>query len=211
MRDGALSINFYLYNLLADERQRGSHEIVQSRDEALTSLSIPRLQNLNLSGCLVLTHQGLENIGRWNQLSDLDLSFIPVTDVGAANLERMDSLRHLSLRCARITRTGLASLRNLSLTSLKLNVNYFSGEDVEIITTLTRLKHLSLAAIPNISRAFPHLARLRQLESLVLNDCTGRISQNDLASINHVTEIEIEECDVESAFIIGAYGVIAPR
>jgi hypothetical protein len=32
MRDGELSINFYLYNLMADERQRGSHEIVQSRD-----------------------------------------------------------------------------------------------------------------------------------------------------------------------------------
>ena len=31
MRDGALSINFYLYNLMSDECQRGSHEIVQSR------------------------------------------------------------------------------------------------------------------------------------------------------------------------------------
>jgi len=30
MRDGAFSINFYLYNLMADERQRGS-QIVQSR------------------------------------------------------------------------------------------------------------------------------------------------------------------------------------
>jgi hypothetical protein len=32
MRNGALSINFYLSNLMADERQRGSHEIVQSRE-----------------------------------------------------------------------------------------------------------------------------------------------------------------------------------
>lgn len=31
MRDGALSINFYFCNLMTDERQRGSHEIVQSR------------------------------------------------------------------------------------------------------------------------------------------------------------------------------------
>ena len=30
MRDMALSINFYLYNLMTDERQRESHEIVQS-------------------------------------------------------------------------------------------------------------------------------------------------------------------------------------
>ena len=30
MRYWPLSINFYLYNLMADERQRGSHEIVQS-------------------------------------------------------------------------------------------------------------------------------------------------------------------------------------
>jgi hypothetical protein len=35
MRDVALSINFYLYNLTADERQRGSHEIVQSREKIL--------------------------------------------------------------------------------------------------------------------------------------------------------------------------------
>ena len=35
MSDGELSINFYLYNLLADERQRGSHEIVQSRGDML--------------------------------------------------------------------------------------------------------------------------------------------------------------------------------
>jgi hypothetical protein len=34
MRDVALSINFYLYNLTADERQRGSHEIVQSRENS---------------------------------------------------------------------------------------------------------------------------------------------------------------------------------
>ena len=32
MNDGGLSINFYFCNLMADERQRGSHEIVQSRD-----------------------------------------------------------------------------------------------------------------------------------------------------------------------------------
>jgi hypothetical protein len=31
MRDMALSINFYLYDLMTDERQRGSYEIVQSR------------------------------------------------------------------------------------------------------------------------------------------------------------------------------------
>ena len=31
MNDGKLSINFYFCNLMADERQRGSHEIVQSR------------------------------------------------------------------------------------------------------------------------------------------------------------------------------------
>jgi len=33
MRYWPLSINFYLYNLMADERQRGSHEIVQSPDK----------------------------------------------------------------------------------------------------------------------------------------------------------------------------------
>jgi hypothetical protein len=31
MNDWGLSINFYFCNLMADERQRGSHEIVQSR------------------------------------------------------------------------------------------------------------------------------------------------------------------------------------
>ncbi|MDE3046659.1 MAG: hypothetical protein KGJ02_08495 [Verrucomicrobiota bacterium] len=31
MNDGELSINLYFYNLVTDERQRGSHEIVQSR------------------------------------------------------------------------------------------------------------------------------------------------------------------------------------
>ena len=35
MRDVALSINFYLYNLMTDERQRESHEIVQSPDYTL--------------------------------------------------------------------------------------------------------------------------------------------------------------------------------
>jgi hypothetical protein len=39
MRDVALSINFYLYNLTADERQRGSHEIVQSRDSHISLFS----------------------------------------------------------------------------------------------------------------------------------------------------------------------------
>jgi hypothetical protein len=32
MDDRSLSINFYFCDLMADERQRGSHEIVQSRD-----------------------------------------------------------------------------------------------------------------------------------------------------------------------------------
>ena len=31
MRDVALSINLYFCNLMADERQRGGHKIVQSR------------------------------------------------------------------------------------------------------------------------------------------------------------------------------------
>jgi hypothetical protein len=35
MRDMALSINLYLYNLMADERQRGGHEIVQSPEPSL--------------------------------------------------------------------------------------------------------------------------------------------------------------------------------
>ena len=33
MCDMALSINLYLYNLMADERQRGRHEIVQSPED----------------------------------------------------------------------------------------------------------------------------------------------------------------------------------
>jgi hypothetical protein len=36
MRNGVLPINFYLYNFVSDERQRGSHEIVQSRGDDLT-------------------------------------------------------------------------------------------------------------------------------------------------------------------------------
>jgi len=38
MRDVALSINFYLYNLMTDERQRESHEIVQSPDNVIQNL-----------------------------------------------------------------------------------------------------------------------------------------------------------------------------
>jgi hypothetical protein len=34
MEHGKLSINLYFYNLMTDERQRGSYEIVQSRDSA---------------------------------------------------------------------------------------------------------------------------------------------------------------------------------
>ena len=34
MRNGTLPINSYFYNLMADERRRGGHEIVQSRDRS---------------------------------------------------------------------------------------------------------------------------------------------------------------------------------
>jgi len=34
---GKLSINLYFYNLMTDERQRGSHEIVQSREQGFLS------------------------------------------------------------------------------------------------------------------------------------------------------------------------------
>ena len=126
-------------------------------DEAVINIShLMSLEALSLDGCRCITDRALMALANLYDLRKLDLSQCDlISDEGIEHLQDLEHLEELSLGwCRQLTDTGLGHLTN------------HSGR-------ATTMRVLRLARCPISDRGVRYLGRLRALEELDLNGCTG--------------------------------------
>ncbi|XP_072234204.1 uncharacterized protein [Leuresthes tenuis] len=147
--------------------------IKQTKVKDVTALAeMSSLQTLNLDGTGV-TEASLESLGAHPALSSLSLGGIPVLD-GNHTLQIISGLKltHLTLPGRHtVTDSGLAFLSRLSLLSELDLTDYtqVTDEGVGRLSTMTRLKNLSLSNTQVTDAGLPSLRGLQELQELCLD------------------------------------------
>ncbi|KAH8612104.1 hypothetical protein ERJ75_000928400 [Trypanosoma vivax] len=175
------------------------------------------LEMLNLNGCTGIV-RGLHELCGLTTLQELYLRQMSVDDAFLRDLTCHERLRRLSLNsCTRITDVSpLARMRSLEM----LNLNDCTGivRGLHVLCGLTTLQELCLANV-NVDDAFVRdltcherlrrlslnsctritdvspLARMRSLEMLNLNDCTGIVrGLHELCGLTTLQELYLPRC-----------------
>lgn len=179
----------------------------------------PNLEILDLSGCDLLTNEGLAHVPQLQNLKALNLAECEeITNAGLAPLSGLQNLKHLNLTdCERITNVGLAHFAEFpSLTRLNLSgCSNISNSGVAHLSGCPGLEHLSLSGcwkITNVGLAHlehlllnslnlsrcekitnaglaAHLSKLQSLEYLNLSGC-WKITDAGLPSLNPLQNLK---------------------
>ena len=118
---------------------------------ALSQLSLPRLEFLNLGRNENITDEGVVHLVRLKSLRRLSLTRCPkITDQGVAHLVKMSSLKSLRLSaCQKITDRGL-----------------------ELLSGMDNLERLDLQGCNGITdRGILHLAEMNSLKNVMFGGC----------------------------------------
>jgi hypothetical protein len=144
----------------------------------------PKLEYLNLKGCLALTDAAVTQISlHCPSLTHLDLEHCKITNNAAATLAQypLPRLTYLSFAlCVKLEDSGIAEMvkiRRFSLTTIKLNgCNMLSDVGLEtLVAGMPSLTELHLASIYRISNVSVSqaLAKLPNLSVLDIRNCKG--------------------------------------
>ncbi|KAH8612083.1 hypothetical protein ERJ75_000928500 [Trypanosoma vivax] len=182
------------------------------------------LEMLDLNGCTGIV-RGLHVLCGLTTLQELCLAEVPVNDALLRDLTCHERLRELSLNsCTRITDVSpLARMRSLEMLDLNdctgivrglhelcglttlqelclANVNV-DNAFLRDLTCHERLRRLSLNSCTRITDVSP-LARMRSLEMLNLNDCTGIVrGLHELCGLTTLQELCLWQLCVDDAFL----------
>lgn len=117
-----------------------------------------------------VTAEGLVHLQELQNLRELWLDFIPITDAGVVHLKKLTKLRVLRFFEAKITDVGMQSLRDmLDLEDLQLGHSPITDESMPIIGKMTKLKTLDLRTRVT-DEGLVHLRGLTDLNWLALSE-----------------------------------------
>jgi len=150
-------------------------------DEALVHIShLSSIRALSLDGCRCLTDISLENISNLNHLQKLELSQCDlISDNGLAHINGLNQIEELSLGwCRAITDQGL---------------NILASQPLRAET----LRALCLARCSITGDGIKYLGKLKALEELDINGCSG-VNSSDfsetLLQLNRLTVLDVSYC-----------------
>ncbi|GBP94593.1 hypothetical protein EVAR_9478_1 [Eumeta japonica] len=156
----------------------GLQDCQRLTDEALrhAAAGLPRLRSVNLSFCVAVSDAGLRHLARLPQLEDVNLRACDgVSDAGVAQLAEAGRLRALDVSfCDKVGDEalcgGLGALRSLSLSACRV-----TDEGLERVARLRQLETLNIGQCSRVTdRGLRALGdALLQLRAIDLYGCTG--------------------------------------
>eukprot|EP00549_Striatella_unipunctata_P025505 CAMPEP_0118719786 /NCGR_PEP_ID=MMETSP0800-20121206/29712_1 /TAXON_ID=210618 ORGANISM="Striatella unipunctata, Strain CCMP2910" /NCGR_SAMPLE_ID=MMETSP0800 /ASSEMBLY_ACC=CAM_ASM_000638 /LENGTH=804 /DNA_ID=CAMNT_0006627281 /DNA_START=49 /DNA_END=2463 /DNA_ORIENTATION=- len=165
----------------------------------------PRLHTLSMANCRRLTDDALINISHLTSLTALALGGCRcLTDRSLAAISNLYELRHLDLsQCDLITDESLEHLHDLEfLEELSLGwCRSITDRGIGILTSQpereSTLRILRLARCRPTDIGIKHLRRLKALEELDLNGCSGigsMVLGETLAVLPNITILDVSYC-----------------
>lgn len=148
--------------------------------------NLSNLEELSLSGSMLITDAGLLNIAGMTKLNRLNIRFCrKLTADGMKHLKKLDQLIYLNIEANGLGDSGLklAVSGKTALEQLYASGNTLTDEAMPAIGNLTNLKLLALARNKVTALGVKRLAGLKRLEELTLSetkldvDAMGIISQ----------------------------------
>ena len=138
-------------------------------NDSLRALSVfDELKNLNLRDMQV-TDAGLVHLKTLKRLTALSLSFTQVTDAGLVHLKGMTNLQMLDLYETEITDAGMVHLKGMTkLYSLNLSRTQITDAGMVHVKEMTRLRSLNLGGTKITGSGLVHLKNMTELTILSL-------------------------------------------
>lgn len=171
--------------------------LLPERYGPLSSEDIESLTELDLSGAAI-TDADLERLAAFPNLQRLSLRSTPITDAGLVHLASLDRLRFVVLRETQITALGIRSLPTENLEALHLCRSRVTGEDLQYLPPMPKLRVLKLNFLDLEDSAVPTLNVFPSLRHLELDQ--SKISEAGLEAIlqlnPHLKRVELRNTPV---------------
>jgi hypothetical protein len=154
------------------------------------------IPGLDLSDHWELTNESLSHLRSLTHLVMLDISRTKISDSGLSYLNACRGLVVLMLPDA-ITDAGLAKLKNLhDLRELNLDETHISDQGLSGLTHLLHLESLDLSSTRTTDAGVALLAKLPQLNRLVLGGAITDAGAASLQKLIHLREIDISQTQI---------------
>ena len=159
-------------------------------DIGLQQLAIFRnLNDLNLTGCNLVTSVGVNYLTRCPNLITLNLSRTSIDNVALVHLNNFEQLHTLNLSGTQVSDAGLANLRSENLEYLNLRDCSLNGEGIQHLQHLPRLTHLNISMSEIEDNGLDNLDELKHLIYLDLSQ-NGMLTDNNYDQLGFLDNLQ---------------------
>jgi Leucine-rich repeat (LRR) protein len=151
-------------------------------NDALGSISgAKEMSKMKLRDCAITTKGIVEHIGKFPNLTALDLSETTIKDAALVEIGKLEKLEDLNLWHTRVTDSGLAALTSSKLKRLNLDDTNIGDGAIEHLAKIESLEFLHIGKTAVTDEKIGELAKLKNLKDLILTNTT--LSKKAVASL----------------------------
>jgi len=151
-------------------------------NDALAAISgAKEMSKMKLRDCAITTKGIVEHIGKFPNLTALDLSETTIKDAALAEIGKLEKLEDLNLWHTRVTDEGLRSLTSSKLKRLNLDDTNIGDGAIEHLSKIEGLEFLHIGKTAVTDEKIGELAKLKNLKDLILTNTT--LSKKAVASL----------------------------
>jgi Leucine-rich repeat (LRR) protein len=142
-------------------------------NEALAALSgATEMSKMKLRDCGVTTKGIVEHIGKFPNLTALDLSETTTKDAALVEIGKLLKLEDLNLWHTRVSDSGLSSLTSSKIKRLNLDDTNIGDGAIESLSKIETLEFLHIGKTAVTDEKIGELAKLKNLKELILTNTT---------------------------------------
>ena len=146
-------------------------------NDALAAISgAKEMAKMKLRDCGITTKGIVEHIGKFPNITTLDLSETTIKDAALVEIGKLEKLEDLNLWHTRVTDTGLTALVDSKLKRLNLDDTNIGDAALEHISKIQTLEFLHIGKTAVTDEKIGELAKLTNLKDLILTN-TGLSSK----------------------------------
>jgi Leucine-rich repeat (LRR) protein len=128
------------------------------------------MSKMKLRDCSITTKGIVEHIGKFQNLTALDLSETTIKDAAIAEIGKLPRLEDLNLWHTRVTGSGLAALTSSKLKRLNLDDTIIGDGAIEHLAKIETLEFLHIGKTAVTDEKLGELAKLKNLKDLILTN-----------------------------------------
>jgi Leucine-rich repeat (LRR) protein len=130
------------------------------------------MSKMKLRDCAITTKGIVEHIGKFPNLTALDLSETTIKDAALVEIGKLAKLEDLNLWHTRVTDAGLSALTSSKLKRLNLDDTNIGDGAIEHLSKIESLEFLHIGKTAVTDDKIGELAKLKNLKDLILTNTT---------------------------------------